>query len=226
MRMRQFAKIKIEGSIELLSGLHIGASSAFAAIGAVDSPVIKDPVNHLPMIPGSSIKGKMRFLLAQAINEQIAENPNQDDAKITRLFGASSGGGEKGNQIIHGRLLFRDSFLSNKDELDAKGVRTYTETKFENTINRKTAVANPRQIERSLRGSKFSFELMYEVENLAEIKEDFATIIAGLKLLEIDYLGGSGSRGYGRIKFDDLKAKTAYGNFDVNELNQQLGSEL
>ena len=39
-----YAKVKIDGVICLESGLHIGGSSAFAAIGATDSPVIKDPV--------------------------------------------------------------------------------------------------------------------------------------------------------------------------------------
>ena len=84
--MNQFAKIKLSGTIRLQSGLHIGGSSAFSAIGAVDSPVIKDPLTNLPMIPGSSLKGKMRSLLASAYNENIAQNPNKDQPRITRLF--------------------------------------------------------------------------------------------------------------------------------------------
>lgn len=220
--MSQFTKIKIEGKIELLSGLHIGGSTAFAAIGAVDSPVIKDPVNNLPMIPGSSIKGKIRFLLAQAMNQKVAEDPNQDDSKITRLFGASMGGGEKGDQIIRGRLLFRDSLLTNKAVLDELGVRTYTETKFENTIDRRTAEASPRQIERAIRGSQFSFELIYELDNQEEAEEDFETILTGLQLLELDYLGGNGSRGYGRVRFKDITANTVYGKYDATQFNERL----
>ena len=38
-----FAKVEITGIVEVVTGMHIGASSAFSAIGAVDSPVIKDP---------------------------------------------------------------------------------------------------------------------------------------------------------------------------------------
>ena len=53
-----FSKIKITGTIEVLSGLHIGGSDAFAAIGAIDSPVIRDAYTDYPMIPGSSLKGK------------------------------------------------------------------------------------------------------------------------------------------------------------------------
>lgn len=220
--MEQFAKIKLTGTMELLSGMHIGGSTAYAAIGAVDSPVLKDPLTNLPLIPGTSLKGKMRSLLARVYNNQIAKNPNQDNERITRLFGATSGGGEKGDQIIRGRLLFRDAVLSNVDELADKGIKVYTETKFENTINRITAMATPRQIERAIRGSKFSFEIIYELTNPIETEEDFETILAGLKLLEFDYLGGHGSRGYGKITFKDIKFETVFGNYDVASWNAKL----
>ncbi len=224
--MSQFAKIKIVGTIEVLSGLHIGASTAFAAIGAVDSPVIKDPLSHLPMIPGSSLKGKMRSVLAKVLNKRIAESPNGDDPRITRLFGASSGGGTQGKDIIQGRLLFRDSFLDNAEELANHGVRTYTEVKFENTIDRIDASAKPRQIERSIRGSEFSFELIYVIDDRTQVEEDFETILAGLQLLELDYLGGSGSRGYGKIRFKNTTAKTVFGQYDVSGFNTQLRETL
>ena len=55
-----FGKIQITGEIEVVTGMHIGGSSAFAAIGAVDSPIIRDVTSNLPMIPGSSLKGKIR----------------------------------------------------------------------------------------------------------------------------------------------------------------------
>lgn len=220
--MLNLAKIRFSGNLEVESGLHIGASSAFAAIGAIDSPVIKDPVTNLPIIPGSSLKGKMRTLLARSYNQRIAETPNDDDERICRLFGASTGGGRDGQSPIAGRLIFRDSFLANKDELMDKGLSTFTEDKFENTINRTTMSATPRQIERVVRGSKFAFELIYDVVDPTEVDEDLEMILAGLKLLEFDYLGGSGSRGYGKVAFKDLKAETVFGNFDVEALNQKL----
>ena len=83
-------------------------------------------------------------------------------------------------------------------------------------------MANPRQIERAIRGSQFHFELIYEVDNAAEVSEDFETILAGLNLLELDYLGGSGSRGYGKIIFNNVVAETVFGTFDVSALNKQL----
>ena len=63
------AKIEISGTLEVVTGMHIGGSSAFSAIGAVDSPVVKDTRTNQPMIPGSSFKGKMRSLLAKRYNE-------------------------------------------------------------------------------------------------------------------------------------------------------------
>lgn len=53
----------VSGKIVLLSGLHIGGSDAGIQIGGIDNPVIKNPINKLPYIPGSSLKGKIRFLL-------------------------------------------------------------------------------------------------------------------------------------------------------------------
>ena len=74
-----FAKVMISGTIETVTGLHIGGSGAFSAIGAVDSPVVKDSRTGRPMIPGSSLKGKMRALLAKRYNEDwIAETPDDD----------------------------------------------------------------------------------------------------------------------------------------------------
>ena len=81
-----YGKIQITGKIEVLTGMHIGGSSAFAAIGAVDAPIIRDVSTNLPMIPGSSLKGKMRTLLAREYNETINASPDEDDIRLTRLF--------------------------------------------------------------------------------------------------------------------------------------------
>ena len=132
-----YAKIQISGDILVKTGMHIGGSGAFAAIGAVDSPVVKDVKTNLPMIPGSSLKGKMRSLLAKEFNEQITE-PKGDHERISRLFGSS----EK-NKIKRSRLLFSDMVLANEQELREAGLQSMTEVKFENSISRLTAVANP-----------------------------------------------------------------------------------
>ncbi|GJM48398.1 type III-A CRISPR-associated RAMP protein Csm3 [Weissella soli] len=212
-----YSKVKITGLIELETGLHIGGSSAFAAIGATDSPVIKDPLTNLPIIPGSTLKGKVRSLLARAFNERTAEKPHQDTESIRRLFGDS-----ESDEYKIGRLIFRDAHLTNADELTNKGARTLTEVKFENTIDRITAMANPRQIERAIRGSQFKFELIYDVQEETDVPEDIDLIVSGLQLLELDYLGGSGSRGYGKVDFKNFIVETAFGEFDSTELQKKL----
>lgn len=195
-----FAKIEISGTIETVTGLHIGGSSAFSAIGAVDSPVIKDTRTNRPMIPGSSLKGKMRSLLAKKYNEgYLAKSPDDDADCLVRLFGSA----KKGN-VKTGKILFTDMFLENADELKRAGLVGQTEVKFENNISRTTAVATPRQIERVVRGAKFPIQLIYEVTSEEELVQDFRVLKDGFKLLEYDYLGGSGSRGYGRIKIEDM----------------------
>lgn len=189
--------------------MHIGGSSAFAAIGAVDSPVIKDVLSGCPMIPGSSLKGKMRTLLAKEYNESVADKPDQDCERIKRVFGSA----EK-NHIKKSRIQISDMILSNADELRNKGLNSLTEVKFENTINRATAVANPRQIERVVRGSEFDLDILYEVDNMDDLYEDIELIAEAFKMLQFDYLGGSGSRGYGKVKFTNLHAKAAIGQLD------------
>ncbi len=201
-----YAKIQITGKIEVVTGMHIGGSSAFAAIGAVDSPVIKDVISGRPMIPGSSIKGKMRTLLAKVYNAAPIRTPDDDDGRLTRLFGSA-----KKDAVKRSRILISDMMLCNSQELRSQGLQTFTEVKFENTIDRITAVANPRQIERVVRGSRFDVDFIYEVVNEEEILEDFQVLAQGMKLLQYDYLGGSGSRGYGKVKFQDLWADTVVG---------------
>lgn len=208
-----YTKIEITGTLEVVTGMHIGGSSQFAAIGAIDSPVITDSYTRQPMIPGSSIKGKMRTLLARAKADSIMlPNHDEDDEVILRLFGTAKKGSN--NKTLQGRLIFSDMFWSNKDELKSIRINNPTEVKFENTINRATAVANPRQIERVIRGTKFEFRLIYDATNIDQIEEDFETIREGLRLLEYDYLGGHGSRGYGKVKFEDLEAEAVVGDIE------------
>lgn len=212
-----YGKIQITGTIEVVTGTHIGGSTAFAAIGAVDSPVIKDARTNLPMIPGSTLKGKMRSLLAKQYNERLVREPSEDAECIIRLFGSSK---KVKDRIPRGRLLFSDMVLCNEKELRECGIQSITEVKFENSINRLTAVANPRQLERVIRGSQFPLDLIYEVTEEEAILDDMKVLLQGMKLLEYDYIGGSGSRGYGKIKFLDLCADGVIGDISDDIIEQ------
>ena len=211
-----YAKVRISGDILVKTGMHIGGSGAFAAIGAVDAPVIKDILSGDPMIPGSSLKGKMRSLLARELNTAVVE-PDGDDERITRLFGSAGKGKSK---IKRSRLLFSDMVLANRDQLQKAGLQSMTEVKFENSISRATAVANPRQIERAVKGSVFELDLIYELEKESEFIEDMETLAEGMKLLQYDYLGGSGSRGYGKVEFQNLDADVVVGKVSEELLDQ------
>lgn len=220
-----YGKIEISGEIEVVTGMHIGGSNAFAAIGAVDSPVVRDIRTNRPMLPGSSLKGKLRSLLAKAYNENVVKH-DLDHPRLIRLFGSA-----QKDHVKCSRLLVPDMLLTEQsvDELKQRDLG-FTEVKFENTINRLTAVANPRQIERVVRGTRFELDLIYTVENEGEILEDMETLAEGIKLLQYDYLGGHGSRGYGKVRFHDLAAELVVGEVQedimekVNELLSSAGA--
>jgi len=210
-----YGKLILTGKIQVKTGMHIGGSSEFSAIGAVDSIVIKDTVTKLPIIPGSSLKGKMRYLLARVYSETPQLKKIEEEAdEIKRLFGTS--GSDK--NMYSSRLQFSDMMMNeeSRDRIVNMEPDLYvTEIKFENTINRLTAVANPRQIERVPAGAEFEFKLVYNIEKLEEVEEDLENINTAMTLLQEDYIGGHGTRGYGRIKFTDLNYELkSYNGFD------------
>jgi CRISPR-associated protein Csm3 len=208
-----YGKITISFTMTVLTGMHIGASNAFSAIGAADSPVMRDVMTGMPLLPGSSLKGKLRTLLAKAKAKNYLPPPVEDDLpEVARLFG-SPGNRRKGTPVQPARLQFADAFLRNADELAQRG--GFTEIKFENTINRLTSVANPRQIERAVRGSVFDIRLVYNMEEEAEIRPDIENLAEALRLLCLDYVGGHGSRGYGRVRFDQFALEVIHGQCPV-----------
>lgn len=121
--------------------------------------------------------------------------------------------GQEYTQIKRGRnaparLIIRDCHLHKESAEQLKRVDTglyMTEWKFENGIDRVTAAANPRQVERVPAGAKFNFELIYTVEDKDQAVEDLQNIAIALAVLEDDALGGHGSRGYGKISFSNLE---------------------
>lgn len=204
-----YSKIQITGKIEVVTGMHIGGTVEFSAIGAIDSPVVRDSRTRLPLIPGSSLKGKLRTLLARELNDNIFTEHKNDHSLIKRLFGSSTE-----EKPTPSRLIFSDAVLENSSEIIDSGAISTTEVKFENTINRATGVANPRQIERVVRGAVFPLEIIYDVINEDEIEEDIKALAKGLRLLQYDYIGGNGSRGYGKIKFNGLELELLFGDID------------
>ena len=198
--MDMCGKILITCSLVVRTGLHIGGSGIFSPIGAVDSPVIRDPLTQRPIVPGSSLKGKLRTLLVRSDSYQkgngIESLPeiDQEPEGILRLFGCAT-------PVRRSRLQFSDCFVTNAEEMDAVGL---TEVKTENAISRSNSVANPRQIERVNPGVKFGVRIVYDIVKKEEMEADLTLLAKGMKLLQLDYLGGHGSRGSGRVSFRDF----------------------
>ena len=233
---RFLGKVMIKGKMEVVTGLHIGTSKETVKIGGIDSPVVRDPVTNLPYIPGSSLKGKMRSLMEKALGKEfreISKNPpiqihvcGDEHCEVCRLFGSSVKVGQE-QKHIPARLIVRDLHLLNKDALEKIDTGLpYTEWKFENSIDRVTSAANPRQIERVPAGAVFELKLIYDALALDadQLKEDIENIRRALKLLEDDALGGHGSRGYGQVSFSeitfDVYPKTYYASGDeIHVLN-------
>lgn len=209
---------RIEGIIELVTGLHIGGSTTIIEIGGKDNPVIKHPITKEPYIPGSSIKGKMRSLLEWKLGKVNTDRNSNDFGEVHKwcndttcpicvIFGISA----EDAGIGPTRLIVRDAVLDEayKKRQKEKNLSwtpiDLTEDKYENTINRITARANPRNFERVISGAEFSFKMGYRVfengDNVSADESLFGHVLDGLRLIERDALGGAGSRGCGQVKF-------------------------
>lgn len=221
----QLTKIsKLTGTIELVSGLHIGSGNTEMHIGGTDNPVIKNPVTQEPYIPGSSLKGKMRSLLEWSIGVVGVtngkplgfgdiKNKSLDNKQIAaakdllKLFGGAPEGTDDEklvNEIGPTRLAFWDCNLDPAwvKEMNGKNL-LLTETKMENMIDRIRGVAeHPRNTERVPSGVRFEFNLTLRVHDGEDL---LSTVLKGMKLVELSGLGGSVSRGYGKIRFGDLQ---------------------
>lgn len=214
------AKIFITGKIELKTGLRIGTSKNALDIGGLEQAVIKD-VQGIPYIPGSSLKGKLRSLLERAEDNKEA---------IVRIFGPSPKESKTGKTS---RIIVRDALLDTQHfKTDVLGISSsimdnsnYTEIKWENTINRTTGTAeHPRQMERVPAGAQFCFEIIYNQFSEEEKTEDIQLISTAMRLLQDDYLGGQGSRGYGQIAFIERKKKIkTVGDYGTN--NSSISEE-
>lgn len=199
-------KIVYSGQIILKTGLHIGGTNTALNIGGPDSFVVRNPLTNIPYIPGSSLKGKMRMLieLRDGTISQRGDVTNDPNSNAGALFGTSG----DNNNSHPSRIIVRDAELDLSDphQFDNTDL-PYTESKTEVTINRITAKANPRTIERIPAGAIFNFNMVLNVFDTDDENQLKDTLASAMKLLEDDYLGGNGSRGYGQIVFSKVKTE-------------------
>ncbi len=215
-------KFVIEGVMHCVTGLHIGGNTEGFEIGGVDNPVMRDPLTDQPYIPGSSLKGKLRHLLEWKLGKIERPEGAKPDAPYGPhfcgkcpaciIFGPASNLQPVREAAGPTRLSVRDAFLT--DGVDGSvdklqqwlGEGLYTEVKIENALDRVTSEANPRPMERVPAGAEFGFTLIFDVyrdDDYALLKELFGA----LAMLEDGALGGSGSRGHGQVRLDNIRAE-------------------
>lgn len=252
--MRLKDKIRIQGKLKVVTGLHIGGIKESFQIGGLDNPVIKikkfkekRKELYVPYIPGSSLKGKIRSLIernkgdikviisyldknnrVKGKKEKKYKDLKEDDLKkipekykeaekidvkaepcscgecaICILFGSGSSKTIKRPAV----LIFRDAYLSNIENMNI------TEIKTENVINRvKGTAEHPRQIERVVPGTEFDVEIVFNVYDGDDVKKLLNTLKEGFELLQKDYLGGNGTRGYGKVDVSEI----------INDIDQKI----
>ena len=212
---------QITGTLKVVTGLHIGAGKDSLEIGGLDQPIIKNPLTCEPYIPGSSIKGKMRSLLE--VSRYMGENSEtrkyvlgKKDKKgrglpcgcankgcpACTIFGTSAA--DKNPELGPTRLIVRDAYLSENWREKFRNGELTMEIKYENTIDRVRGVAeHPRPLERVPAGVDFTFHLSFKVfdDDAPELLND---VFRGLRLIELDALGGNSSRGSGQVRFEKL----------------------
>lgn len=217
---------ELTGIIRLRSGLHIGAGKDSVEIGGMDQPIIKDPVTRAPYIPGSSLKGKMRSLLETSVfmkNEDTRRavmdgkpcSCGRKGCPACTIFGAHAAPQKCEDGLGPTRLLVRDATLT-PDFMDrfTKG-QLPMEVKNENIINRIKGVAeHPRPLERVPAGTCFTLNIAFRVYE-GDSDDLFDWVLKGLKLIELDAIGGGGSRGNGQVVFEDLRLNGKPVSFDA-----------
>ena len=205
--------IRFSGTVECVTGLAIKGAGNDLGIGGADSEVIRNPLTNEPYLPGSSLKGRMRSQLERKYGTRDKYNgPDQRglpcqcgraDCKICTVFGAhfNPGAASAPTRIIVRDACMTDEFRSQIQDLPTER-GSYLELKGENIINRKTGTAeHPRFMERVPAGATFDFEILLQILEGDDENQLRSFVEEGLHLVEASYLGGSGSRGYGKVKF-------------------------
>ncbi|MBN1429326.1 MAG: type III-A CRISPR-associated RAMP protein Csm3 [Anaerolineae bacterium] len=226
-----YGRVFVRGDIRLVTGLHIGAERGELTIGGVDkNAVLRDILTNQPYIPGSSLRGKMRSLAEKTLGAPQNKNmgsgvrihsaetrPDYDQFWVNPVFGIPA-------EVDYDpgaptRLIVRDVFLSETSVEELEKARTdqpFTEVKTEVSIDRVTAKANPRSMERVPAKAVFSgMEMVYSVFLPGDF-DYFWELLRTMRVLEDDYLGGQGTRGSGKIQFGNLTISTrARANYQV-----------
>ena len=230
MNLSFLGKVIIRGDLELKTGMRIGGTTGGLKVGGVDLNVITDPFGK-PYIPGSSLKGKMRSLIEKLeanqrglqfwnkkeknniVGHECKDDESYNNCAVCKVWGVL--GGINFTVPTLTRLIVCDTYLDESsitDEMKENLELKWTEVKFETAINRITGTAlggSLRQAERVPAGARFKDKdegglIIFNVFDESD-KDLLRKVFVAMELLEHDYLGGMGSRGYGRISFRNVE---------------------
>jgi CRISPR-associated protein Csm3 len=202
--------VRIYGTLTCKTGLRIGGAAEETEIGGMDNPIIRDPVTEYPYIPGSSLKGKLRSMMEYKLGK-IDDRGRpcgcaRPDCLVCTVFGPHM---RQEHGLGPSRIIVRDAPLSEESIPALQGLLEKglprAEIKSENIIDRRTGIAargGLRSMERVPAGTKFDLEISLRIFAGDDEKEIVDFVRQGLDLLHAEYLGGSGTRGYGWVKVD------------------------
>jgi len=220
-------RIIISGTIEAVTPLHIGSGKPEVDIGEVDLPVLTTP-DGTPYIPGSSLKGRVR---AEA--ERIARQRRMDVCRppdVKTMCGSTKASigefciccrifGTAGNISVASKVKFRDAYPLEKVEsfIERTGI----------AIDRETGAVAKRAlytIQAVPAGTKFDLEIIGE--NLSD--EELRLLKAALKSVEDSALGGSSTRGFGKVKINIERVVERTAGYYLGEEEERViaGEEL
>ena len=210
-------KIIIKSEIKLVTGTRIGGTASAMSIGGVDSPIIRNPINNKPYLPGSSIKGKLRSLI------ELRDGEETNKSKASALFGSA-----QGMNGMPSRIIVRDALMHTEFKMEdfKNSDLPFAECKTEVVIHRITAQATPRQIERVPSGVVFTHEMIINIFENDDIQNNIKMLFDALKLLEDDYLGGGGSRGNGKIEWYIESCELSSSITNISEKSKEINSKI
>lgn len=178
-------QVRIEATMTLASALHIGVAGGDRQLATRELVTLTNPLDGLPYVPGSTLKGRLRSLLRQhpPVLDQSVFATRSTEQQLGVLFGHPAG--------LRGRLSLWDAhvlpeqggaarLLHRRGEMPARGV----------FLSREVVSA----------GTRLAFRA-----TLDSREQDLLDwVLAGLKLLEWEGLGAGTSRGMGRVRFSGL----------------------
>ncbi len=216
-------QLVFESKLVCRTGLHVGNELGQVSPRGLDAPVLQHPIfqqggKFAPYVSATAMKGKLRNIaeILLDVNEMdkkfhTIELDKNKKIKLTRhecktsseavncpvcfLFGTGSDGKEG---RFSPRLVFRNCYADNN--------KLKSEIKIENAVGRLVIEANPRMLERAPVNASFDFKVIYLVYQGEETKTEnsLKNFIACLRFLQDYYVGGNGSRGSGKIEFNEI----------------------